>query len=66
MTKNNIHLNKIYTLASLDSLASLVVVFRIEPSTFTTRALIGELDEGKDALQDLSAIRAAPLKPVIH
>ena len=30
------------------------------------RAVIGEFDENKDSLLDLSTIRADPLKPVTH
>eukprot|EP01036_Dinobryon_divergens_P023903 gene23903-32299_t len=31
-----------------------------------SKALVAELDEDRDSQQDLSSIRAAPLKPIAH
>lgn len=33
---------------------------------FTCRALIGAIDEAADGQVDLDAVRAEPLKPVVH
>ena len=35
-------------------------------TVFLRRALVGEMDEQKDSSMDLSGLRAAPLKPIIH